>query len=1032
MKLSEICIKRPVLAWVLVIVIVAFGAITWQRMSIRENPKCESQMIQIEKEYHGVSAELVESKITKVIEDCISGVECIKDIHSVSADGVSRVFVVVDDSRSVDDALNDIRDRLASAADIFPRESRQPTYHKATYDTRPVFYLCLKSDILNKTELYNYAKNDIVRVLESIPGVARSDVYGAGEYEMKIKLDPQRMSFYRITPSDVKEALRKQNFNISIGKIVNNNKEYSVTARAGLQTPEEFNNIPISRRNGSVVKLKDIGEASLESKTRGQYSMINGDEVVSVSIVPQTTANPVSIARIAKEKIEHIKKVAPDSIELSVVGDSTKFIEESLSAVQKTILEAIAIILAIVLFFLNSVKASVVPLITIPVSLIGAIAIMYLFGFTINTITLMSLVLAVGLVVDDAIVILENVYKYIERGYGPFKAAIDGTKEVSFAVIAMTLTLCFVYTPIALAKGEMGAFYREFAITLSGAVLLSGFVALTLSPMMCSRLLSSHRPGNHHSSFKHLTSFCNRIVHAIESFYVSILNAVLRHRLLLVVIAVLFISIGIFVFNNVPKDSMPYQDKRMIYMDGYSPNISTLDYTKKYVMQLDRLLAQNKDIKERHLSIQNSTSLSGILVISDDCKQSTSTVMDQINSQLLDVAGLTILMRDRQSNDNSGGGQIKCAIRGNKSFKELKKCENDFAKALLMHSDKVATGKNVLFRNIFYAANDEIVSYEVDVLRDKATVFGVDPYIIADTLEGLMRGGCYGKFDKDQKECDIIIDAEDDCKRTPEQLFDVYVKAYSESYAEVSIPLSELISVNMNMNPSTITRINRTRARTLTIELAKNVSMSDAIYKLENIAKNTLDKDVQLEFIGSTKKYIEESDTTIYIILIAIFLIYLVMAAQFESWTDPFIILLTFPFAMVGGVIALWLTRDTVNMYSNIGFLTLIGLIAKHGILIVDFANKLVAEGLRFKEAAYKASKMRFRPILMTTAAMVLGAMPLAFASGPGCETRRSLGATIVGGMTVGTLFTILVVPVLYTFFARIKRVNRIKVEYSI
>lgn len=1029
MKISEVCIKRPVLAWVITIFVVMVGIISMRRIKIRENPKYESQVITIEKAYPGVAAELIESKITKPIEDCISSVECVNSITSHSMDGQSRVTVTIDESRRIDDALNDIRDKIASQENIFPRESNSPIYKKTRNDALPIFYLSFYSDTIGKTELYNYAKQEIVRVLESIPGVAYSEVYGAGSYEMKLKLDPQRMSFYKITPIDIRDALSKNNFNISLGKLINNNKEYYVTTNAGLQTPEEFNNIPISRKNGSIIRLIDVGHASLESKTDGQYTILNGREVLVISVVAQPTANPVSIARTAKKEIAKLQENLPKEMKLEIFSDNTKFIEKSLKEIRHTIRDAIIIVLIIVLFFMNSLKASIIPLITIPVSLIGAIAIMYACGFTINTITLMSLVLAVGLVVDDAIVILENVHKYIERGYGPYKAAIEGTKEVSFAVISMTLTLCFVYAPIALASGSMGAFFKEFAITLSGSVLLSGVVALTLSPMMCSRLLANKAGSKQIWILKIFKDMTQGIIASIERLYFIALRFFLHNRLVIILLVTFFTIIGYTIFQETVKESIPYQDKKQVYINGHSPTTSTLDYTKKYINKLDKILSTVDNVEERYLSVQNSTHVGGSFVVSDSFKGPTKDIIAKLNKKMQKVAGLTIMLNDDSSSSGDMGNSIQCAIKGNTGFKELKQYEQSFINACISKRNRNGDRK---FVSVLHAVNDEITSYEVEILRDRATILGIDPYSIATVLEGLMRGRCYGKFDKDQKECDVIVSAEDEAKRTPEQIFDVHIKAYTENHAEISVPLTELISIHTDMKPSSITRVDRMRARTMTVNLNNGVSMNSAIAELKEISKNLFGDKASLEFISATKKYMEESDTTLYIILIAICFIYLVMAAQFESWSDPFIILLTFPFTILGGIVTLYITKDTINMYSNIGLLTLIGLIAKHGILIVDFANKLVDQGLKFKEAAYKSAKMRFRPILMTTAAMVLGAIPLAIATGPGCEIRRSLGKTIVGGMTIGTFFTIFFVPVMYTFFAYIKKSNKIRIEHDI
>ena len=1019
MKLSEVCINRPVFAWVLTLIMILLGVVTGDRLPVRQYPKFTENYITIKKTYPGAGPEIIENQVTRIIEEAVSGIEGIETIESKSDSETSEVVIKVAEGRDLEVVTNDIRDRLDKREDSFPREAQAATLTKAGSGEKSIMNLALISQKLTDSALYAYASNEVSHTLEAVNGVARIDVYGAGDYQMTISLDPQRMAFYDLTVLEVISALSRQNVEAPAGKIINKDKEYVVTTVADLQSAEEFDNIPIVNKKKNIVKLKDIGKAKLDKSNKKVLSRFNGEKVVTLSVIAQSSANPIQVARGIKAKYEEVQKQLPPDVRLCVAYDSTIFIERSLNEVYRTIFEAILLVVLVVFVFLRSLRAALIPLITVPISLIGSMFIMYLCGFTINSMTLMSMVLAIGLVVDDAIVILENIYKYIEKGFNPVKAAIEGTKEVSFAVIAMTLTLCAVYAPVALAKGSIGMYLKEFSITLAGAVLLSGFIALTLSPMMCSRtLIEKNKPASTNKIAIIIKNFISKfdasgLIARTEERYSEVLKMVLNKRKPAVIFAIAFSIFGYFIYAFMPAEQVPYQDKHLFGYDGHAPQTATMQYTQRYVDSIDKIIGEIPEVESRSYNITNPT-FEGVVLLQDHGR-STDDILAEVEKKCNAVAGV-----DVKFSSGRGGGSddssklVSFVVRGNKSHRELREISSNLIREI--HASGIV-------QSVRASSKNEAEDYIIEILRDKASSLNIEPQAIADTIKGLMQGTKAKTFKKDSKIYDVKVEIEEKSKRSPDQLNDIYVKTHTDRNEELLVPLAELINVYARSGPVSINRYNRTRSSTVVALLNNDTSLKEGIDIVWALAKKTLPEDVFVEFIGETKKYMTESNVMLLIFMLALSFIYLVMAAQFESWSDPFIIMLTVPLALVGGIITLaCLKTGTINIFSNIGFLTLVGLITKHGILIVDFANKLVAEGKPHKEAVHEAAVRRLRPILMTTFAMVLGAIPLAFASGAGKEIRIPLGSVIAGGMTVGTIFTIFVVPVFYTYIAGIKK----------
>lgn len=1016
MKLSEVCIRRPVLAWVMTLVLILVGLVGGYRLPIQQYPRIERPYITIETQLPGAGPEIVEAQITRVIEDAVSGIEGVANITSISSTEDSKVTIEFTPDRSMDSATNDIRDRLSrSRENKLPDEASEPSLVKSRAEEKPIVTLALTSDTLQTNQLFDYATREIQKEIESITGVARVDVLGAGLYEMNIYLDPIRLAAYGITVSEVLTALKRQSIEKPAGKLISHNREYLVTTVANLEKPEEFENLVITSRKNHLIRVRDLGRAEVTSNDRKTRTRYNGKGGVSISIVKQSTANPVDVARGVKGAMEKIKKHLPEEMSIEVASDKTVFIEKSISEVFKTILEATLLVVAVVFLFLRSARASLIPLVTIPVSLIGALFLMYILHFSINMFTLMAMVLAIGLVVDDAIIVLENSYRHIEAGVKPVEAAFKGIREISFAVVAMTLTLIAVYTPVALAQGMTGKLMTEFSITLAGAVFISGFAALTLSPMMCARMLAPHKHGD--DAVTPWDKFKNKIkvdewISQLEILYEKYLKITIQYRHYVALGAIAFALVGYIVHRYLPSEFTPKEDQGLITIDGQAPQTSTLEYTERYIQRIDEILGSIPEIERRVVQIINPTFDTSIHLKSDR-KRSTDEVADEIRDRMEQITGV-----DAKINSGSTGisgddnRAVQFVVLGNKTYRELKDITQNMVSNL--YASGMVLGVNSEIRG-------DTEDFTVSIIRDKVSSLGIEPATIAETIDALIRGKKANTFKRENKLYDVRVEVENEARRTPHDITNLFVKANDKE--GTLVPLSELVKVHSRSGPIEVHHHNRMRAITIYAFLKPSFSLGEGVNLIEEIAKDCMPSDTRYDYVGDTKRYLTESRTIQLVFFLALCFIYLVMAAQFESWRDPFIIILSVPFSLAGAVMTLGLMNGgSINLYSNIGLITLIGLITKHGILIVDFANKLLDEGKSVPAAVIEASKLRLRPILMTTFAMVLGAIPLAMATGASAESRRQLGWVIVGGMTIGTLFTLFVIPTFYTYLANKNR----------
>lgn len=1018
MRISEVCIERPVFAWVMTLILMLLGLVGGYRLQLQLYPTMSQPNVSIESSLPGASPEIVETTLTRVIEEAVSGIEGIENIESTSNSEECKVQLQFRPERLMSEAVNDIRDRLAKSQDKIPTDASQPVLTKSRAEDRPVISLALTSPKLSTGELHDFAKRELEKDLESVNGAARVDILGASDYVMRIYLNPLSLTAYGISIAEVLNEVKKQNIEKPAGKLISKDREYSVTTIASMEKPEEFENIVVANRKNFLVRLRDIGRAEIDSDDRKTKTLFNGKAGVSIGIVKQSNANPIEVARGVKQVVERIKKSLPQDITIHTANDTTTFIERSIDEVYRTIFEATFLVVLVIIFFLQSVRSAVIPLVTIPVSLIGTLFIMYLLNFSLNSLTLMAMVLAIGLVVDDAIVVLENVHRNRELGMKPFEAAYKGIREISFAIIAMTLTLVAVYAPISLAKGRIGKFLTEFSITLAVSVLLSGFAALTLSPMMCARMLGDdHDTGHKKLPYKFLEKIreffkSQSWMENLEASYEKVLQKIMPKKWLTVLGAILIWVIGTVVYLYLPAETTPYEDQGSMRIDGQAPQSSTMAYTERYVNMLDEAIKKIPEVERRVINITNPTFEGSIQLKSmTERNRSTEDVASELRGHISDITGVDTRI-DTGASGGDSGRSVDFVIRANKTMRELQ----DMTSNLLgeLHNSG-------LFQAVFSDLRGDVADYTVTVIRDKLSSLFIQPRDIAETIETLIRGRKAETFKKDSKAYDVRVQVENSARQNPEDITNLFVRAGDKD--QTLVPLSELVTVNSRSGPVEIKRTNRARSVLLSGVLKPEYSMKDGIKAVDAIAKNLSSTDYRIDYMNEAKRFLNEGPTTTLIFCMALAFIYLVMAAQFESWLDPFIIMLSVPLSLAGAVITLaFLANGSINLYSNIGLITLIGLITKHGILMVTFANQKRTEvNASIEDAIIEACKVRLRPILMTTFAMVLGALPLALASGAGAESRRQLGWVIVGGMTIGTIFTLFVIPAFYTLLNKLK-----------
>ena len=1005
MKLSETSIRRPVLASVMSLLLVLVGLVSFQQLSVREYPRIDEPLVNVTTRLLGASSEVIESQVTKPLEDSIAGIDGVDIMTSISRTEQSQITVRFRLSKDPDTAAAEVRDRVARVRGRLPAAVDEPVIAKVEADATPTIWLAYTSDTMGVLELTDLINRVVKPRLQTVPGVADVQIGGDRRYAMRVWLDADRLAGYRLTVQDVEDALRRQNLEVPAGRIESRQREFTVTSRTDLNTVAQFNDIALRTVGGYTVRLRDVARVEEAAASERSRVRLNGVPSVSTGIIRNATANPMEVADGVRGLMPLIQRDLPPSVTVVQANDLSVFIDRSIKAVYRTVTEAVVLVALVVFLFLRTLRASIIPLVTIPVSLVGAFALIALAGFTINTLTLLALVLAIGLVVDDAIVVLENIFRHVEEGMTPFRAALRGVREISFAVVAMTLTLAAVFAPLAFTPGRTGRLFGEFALTLAGAVLVSGFVALTLTPMMCSKLL------RHNPSPGWFDRTVESVLVRLTGLYTASLRAVLRVRWLVVLLMLGAAGASWWLFSTAKKELAPMEDRGVIFMPVRAPDGSTLEFTARYLDAIEAITSQYPEFDRRFMFMgggQVSTG-SSVLRTVDWTERERSTI-ELARDLLPKVGSLPGVSVFPSTPPSLGQGfrkrSLNYVIVSGDSYENMARV----AQLLLAEMQK---NPGIVQPESDLQLNKPEIFLEVD--RDRAADMGVSVEAVARAVETMLGGRVVTRYKRDADQYDVIVQTSGSDRARPDDIERIFVRGRGDTM----VPLSSLVRVREAVSPRELNHFNQRRSVSITANLAPGYSLGEALDFMDRAAERILPAGYATELNGVSREFRASSGSLGLVFVLALLFIFLVLAAQFESFIDPLVILLSVPLSMVGALLALKFTGGTINVFSQIGLVTLIGLISKHGILIVEFSNQLRRQGRGVTEAVVEAASLRLRPILMTTGAMVLGALPLALAEGAGAESRQQIGWVIVGGMSLGTLLTIFVVPTVYTLFAR-------------
>jgi multidrug efflux pump len=1015
MQLSETSVRRPVFATVLSLLIVLVGFVSYTRLNVREYPKIDNPVVTVETKYTGASSAVVESQVTKVLEDSLSGIEGVDVITSISRQEQSQITVNFVLSRDADSSAADVRDKVSRVRQRLPQGIDEPVIAKVEADAFPVIWLSFSADNMDVMQLSDYANRIAKPMMQTAPGASDVRVYGERKFAMRIWLDPDRLASYKLTTQDVEDALRRSNVEVPAGRIESKFREFNVTAATDLQKPAEFRQVVIKAINGMPIRIGDVARVEQGPLSERTSTRLNGREAITLGVIRNATANPLDLSAAVRQMIPKIKENLPPGIEIEVANDNSVFIDRSIKAVYQTIIEAMVLVALVIFLFLRTFRASIIPLVTIPVCLIGTFALMALCGFTVNTLTMLALVLAIGLVVDDAIVVLENIFRHIENGMAPFHAAIRGAREVGFAVVAMTLTLAAVYAPLAFTPGRTGKLFTEFALALAGSVIVSGFVALTLTPMMCSIMLKHvHNPTWFDRTMENFLQKLSLKYGQVLGWTLSSGSLMGRHmsRRWLVVAVMMMAGVGTFTLLKTTKSELaPLEDRGVILTVINGPDGATMDYTTRYAQTLERMGNKYPEFDRIFTVVGNPTVAQGnVFYRAAPWEQRTKTTLEIAREMTPSIAGLPGVTAFPITPPSLGqpfrDRPLNFVIVTTDSYQNL-------AQVVRTFQEEIAKNPGIVSVDTDLRLNKPEISMDVD--RERAADMGVPVENIARAVETMMGGRQVTRYKREGDQYDVMVQTAPSDRDTPDDIEHIFVRGRNDAM----IPLSALVRIKEVVVPRELNHFGQRRSASITANIAPNYSLGEAIVFMNETASKVLKPGYATDLNGTSREFVKSSGSLVIVFILALLFIFLVLAAQFESFVDPLVILLSVPLSMVGALLALQFSGGTLNVFSQIGLITLVGLITKHGILIVEFANQLRAEGMEVLEAVKQSATLRLRPILMTTGAMVLGAIPLALATGAGAESRKQIGWVIVGGMSLGTLLTIFVVPTMYTFFAR-------------
>ena len=1001
MNISELSIRRPVLSTVLTIIILLFGIIGYNYLGVREYPSVDNPIISVTCSYTGANADVIENQITEPLEQNINGIPGIRSLTSVSQQGQSRITVEFELSVDLETAANDVRDKVSRAQRYLPDDCDPPTVSKADADATPILMVALQSDKRSLLELSEIADLTVKEQLQTISDVSSVSIWGEKKYSMRLWLDPTKMSGYGITPVDVKSAVDRENIELPSGSIEGNTTELTIRTLGLMHTAEEFNDLIIKEDGNRIIRFSDIGRAELGPADIKSYMKMNGVPMVGVVVIPQPGANHIQIADAVYERMERMKKDLPEDVTYSYGFDNTRFIRASISEVESTVYEAFILVIIIIFLFLRDWRVTLVPCIVIPVSLIGAFFVMYVAGFSINVLSMLAVVLAVGLVVDDAIVMTENIYVRIEKGMPPLQAGIEGSKEIFFAVISTTITLVAVFFPIVFMEGTTGRLFREFSFVVSGSVLISAFAALTFTPMLATKLLK--RQDKKNWFYRKTEPFFE----GLNRVYSRSLAAFLKKRWIALIFTVCMFGVILFLWNAIPAEMAPLEDRSQITINTSGAEGVSYEYIRDYTERINDVV--DSIIPDAQAVTARVSSGSGnIRITLKDISERDYSQMDVAEELSKAVQKETDARAFVQQASSFGGRRSSMPIQYVLQATNIEKLQ----KVLPKFMERVYENPTFQMADVNLKFSDP--EARININRDKAGVMGISTRDIAQTLQYGLSGQRMGYFYMNGKQYEILGEINRQQRNKPSDLVGLYIRSGNGDMVQ----LDNLVELIYATAPPKLYRYNRFVSATVSSGLAEGKTIGQGLEEMDKIAAEVLDESFRTALSGDSKDYSESASSLMFAFIFAIVLIYLILAAQFESFKDPVVIMLTVPLAIAGALVFMYFNDITMNVFSQIGIIMLIGLVAKNGILIVEFANQKQEMGEDKMTAIKDASLQRLRPILMTSAATILGLIPLAFASGEGANQRIAMGTAVVGGMLVSTVLTMYIVPAIYSYIS--------------
>lgn len=1010
MKLSKISIERPVLATVMSLVIVLFGIISFTQLPVREYPDIDPPVVSVVTLYRGASASVVETEITDVLEEQFATLEGVKTVKSSSKEGGSVITIEFELDRDVNEASNDVRDRVSRIRGTLPAEIEDPVISKVDANAQPIVWLALYSETHSTLELSYFADQVLKEKIQRLSGVGGVFLGGERRYAMRVWIDPLRMAAHKLTTADIEFAVRSENAEIPGGRVEGDTREFTVRTRGELASPEEFGAIIVSQQGNNIVRLRDVADVSIGAEDERTIARWNGVPAVGLGIIKQSRASTVDVAKVIRESLPELRELLPAGVNLEVAYDSSEFIIESIDQVQETLLIALLLVMLVVLAFLKSFRATIIPSLAIPISIIGALAAVYFFGFTINILTLLGFVLAIGLVIDDAIIVLENIYRHMEMGKTRWQAAIDGSKEIGFAIIATTVSLVAVFVPLAFLSGNVGRLFNEFGVAVAVAVLISGFVALTLTPMMSSQILRPlHGTGKSWAS-RSFDNFFERL----NKVYDRSVRFAIRHRIFTMASAVVVLILTYFLFKMLPSELVPVEDRGLGFGIVIAPEGATLEYTDTYVKEIEKILLA---LPEREglftatgLGFEGPGSVTNSFIFLNlksrgDREKSQQQIIQELFPQLLAIPGvLAFVINPPSIAADFTLTPVQYVLQGD-SYEELNNAVN------IMMGQASQLGYLINLDSDLKLNKPQL---DIHIDRERASGLGVSVADIGSTLETFLGGKVVSDFKRGTKQYDVILQVRPEDRSTPNAISNLYIRSRGGL-----VQLANVVTVEKTVAPKELNHYNRVRSAIISASLVPGVALGKALDDLDKIAQEKLPSDIKRDYAGESLEYKSSSSALYFMFLLALIFIYLVLSAQFESFIHPLTILLSVPLAVFGALLTLYIFGETLNIYSQIGLIMLIGLVTKNAILIIEFANQQHENGLGFTEAVVQAATIRLRPILMTSFATIFGILPIAIGIGAGGESRRPLGLVVVGGMLFSTFLTLVIVPVVYTLLSR-------------